>query len=251
MKKVTISSATHPGLKRDTNQDSHKVIIPNNKKILNNKGILLVLADGMGGNFGGEIASEMAVDIITNNYYKDNSFRIWKSLRNSFYLANSQIYNKAQITPKLKNMGTTLTAIVLIKNKIYVAHVGDSRCYKLNDNHIKQITEDHSFVMELIKANMISEEEAIDHPKSNMITRAIGTDKIVLVDIIKKKIKQIEHILICCDGLYREISDEKIHEIVYSHNDPSLACEALVQKAIDNGGNDNITVVLAKIENKY
>jgi serine/threonine protein phosphatase PrpC len=150
---------------------------------------------------------------------------------------------------KLAGMGSTLTAVVFNKNRLYFAHVGDSRGYIIHKDSIAQFTEDHSYVASLVKAGVITEEEAKNHPDDNIITRAIGIEKNLLVDSAEwhEKLKKNQYILICCDGLYKVVTDEEILEMVNKYPAPDAICEKLVEKANENGGPDNITVMAARI----
>ena len=147
-------------------------------------------------------------------------------------------------------MASTLTAVVLKPDKMYYAHVGDSRGYSIYKNEITQFTEDHSYVADLIKAGQIEEKEAETHPERNIITRAIGLESKLRVDAPAEPqtIKKDQHILLCCDGLHGVVSNEEIMSAVYEYKEPDLICEKLVEKANELGGPDNITVMIARVD---
>jgi protein phosphatase len=247
MEFITVGSATHIGMKRQENQDYHAYHSPEDGS---KKGILLALADGMGGRYGGSKASKIAVDVLMESYYKDTSNNIPLSLEKAFQKANEAVIEKGHTDINLEGMASTLTSIVLKPNKMYYAHVGDSRGYSIYKNEIKQFTKDHSYVADLIRAGQIKEEEAATHPERNIITRAIGLESELRVDASAEpeKIKKGQYILLCCDGLHGVVSNEEILNIVNEYRLPELICEKLIGKANDYGGPDNITVMVARVD---
>ena len=249
MLEITIGSATDPGQEKTVNQDYHAYHMPENGP-LNKKGILLALADGMGGHGGGEIASKITVDTLMETYYNDAFENVTEALTRGFLTANENVIAKQNEKLELSRMGSTLTAVVINKNKIYYAHAGDSRGYLIYENDISQFTQDDSFVASLVKAGVISEEEALTHPERHVITKAIGLDPELTVDAsqIDRQIKKNLYILLCCDGLYCVVPDEIILSTVIENRDPDVASEKLVAKANENGGPDNITVLIARID---
>jgi len=251
MYEITLGSATHTGNKRKINQDFFDCYIPRDPKEMK-KGALLVLADGMGGYSGGEVASRMAVEKLMNNYYDDGNTKIFKSMEKWFNTANLSIMEKASEDQELRGMGTTLTAAVIKKNIIYGAHVGDSRAYLVSENEMIQLTQDHSYVASLVRKGYITEEEAETHPDRNMITRAVGVQNELSIDFFKTKIhvKKTPYLLICCDGLYREVNHQTMIETIFTIKEPQNICDQLIQMANDNGGADNITVIVAHFNKK-
>ncbi len=249
MSVVTIGSASHPGMKKTENQDYHSYYLPKTggaKK----KGILLALADGMGGPSGGAMASKIAVDTLMTEYYKHGSDSILESLNTAFLKANEAVIAKSQEDLGMEGMGSTLTAVVIKQERLYYGHVGDSRGYIISGHEISQFTEDHSFVANLLKAGAITKENARTHPERNVITRAIGLDLDLKVDVtrIDQNIQKDQYILLCCDGLHGVVSDEVILSTVHDYKTPDVVCEQLVEKANQNGGPDNITVLIARID---
>jgi PPM family protein phosphatase len=246
---VTIGSATHVGMRRTENQDYHDHF-PIQDGLANRKGLLLVLADGMGGHQGGQTASRMAVDELMRTYYQDDNEQVAASLSRAFQKANAAVIARGEREPTLRGMGCTLTAVVLKNNRMYHAHVGDSRGYTITGDTITQFTEDHSFVASLVKAGAIKPEEARDHPESNIITRAIGISEELTVEAPAsgEKLHKGQYILLCCDGLWGLVSDEEIRDTVGEVQEPDQACEKLVDMANANGGHDNITVMIARID---
>ena len=246
---VTIGAATDVGMKRKENQDFH-AYFPPEEGYQNQKGLLISLADGMGGHAGGATASRMAIEVLMQEYYKDISDSIPESLKKSFLKANENVLAKSQTDPTCKGMGSTLTAVVLKNNRMYFAHVGDSRGYLIENNRITQFTEDHSYVASLLKAGVITPEEAEKHPESNVITRAIGIQADVQVDAptTYNTLKKGQYILLCCDGLWGQVPNDDILNTVHQYKEPDIICKNLVAMANQNGGPDNITVVITRID---
>ena len=205
---------------------------------------LYVVADGMGGHNAGEVASEMAVKAVeayVKENYKEQGSNV---LENAVLFANEKIYNKAIVGSEYKGMGTTLVAALVYRNTIIVANVGDSSCFGVIDNNITKITKDHSLVQELIDSGSITEEEGRNHPKKNVITRALGTNNVVKIDIFKVDINTYDKYLLCTDGLSNEVLKEEILREISDINDYNTACDKLVLLAKNRGGRDNITVLL-------
>lgn len=243
---MTIGAKSDIGKIRENNEDTFYV----SKDI---KVPLYLVADGMGGHKAGEIASSMAIDIIEKNFtnLKNKSIdedKIIKLIKKSIEEANTKIYLKSIGNKQLKGMGTTITLAYILKNKIYLGHVGDSRAYLIKDEDIYQITEDHSFVNELLKSGSITKEEAKTHPKKNMITRAVGSSSIIEMDLMVKKYDKNDILILCSDGLTNMVTDSEILETLKSEYDVQKSCEILVDLANDNGGRDNITVVAIKLD---
>ena len=178
---------------------------------------IYVVGDGMGGHNAGEVASKRAVESIIC-FVKENFgvIPLDNLLKDAILHANSKIYSMSQESSGLSGMGTTITAILEVKNIVYIANVGDSACFGINENGIKKLTKDHSLVQELVDYGTISEKEALSHPKKNIITRAVGTNKDVVVDIFKVNNNEYEMFLLCSDGLTNEISKEEIGNIIYN-----------------------------------
>lgn len=205
---------------------------------------LYVVADGMGGHNAGEVASEMAVEAV-KLYVEENYKSEGKNvLKNAINFANSKIYDSARCGNEYKGMGTTLVAALVNENSITIANVGDSSCFGIKGNYINKITKDHSLVQELIDSGSITEEEGRNHPKKNVITRALGTNNIVKVDIFNLDVDVYDKYLLCTDGLSNEVLKDEILEEINDINDYNTACDKLVLLAKNRGGRDNITVLL-------
>ena len=204
---------------------------------------IYLVADGMGGHNAGEIASKLAVKSIIR-YLLEHSEEDENILLNAVKYANNEIYEISQKNDKCKGMGTTITGCFIKGDMIQVVNVGDSCCFSIKDNEIKKVTKDHSWVQELIDAGAITEEEGRVHPKKNIITRALGTNSSVKIDIFNIDKNESSMFLLCSDGLSNEVRKEEMIEIVNKCKDFNEACEKLVDLAKSRGGQDNITVLL-------
>ena len=215
---------------------------------------IFAIGDGMGGHKKGEVASKLAVENIVK-FLKENLIQhenvkisyITDILKQAYNDVNTIIYNKSRENVEFEGMGTTLTTAVVYKDKIYIGNVGDSRCYILKNDFIKQITKDHSLVEELIERNMITKEEAKKHPQRNVITRALGTDKIVIVDIYEEHIEYKNKVVLTTDGLTNYVTEDQIKEVLLNNEEMENICEKLVMMANDIAGRDNISVIYITI----
>ena len=231
--------ASHIGKVRKNNEDYCKGEIIDTD--FGSVGIF-ALADGMGGHNKGEVASKLAVENIIE-FLKENLLQS-SNIKQAYHNVNNIIYEKSMSSLEFEGMGTTLVIAIIYKNNLYVANVGDSRCYLLNENGFNKITIDHSVVEELVKANIITEEEAKTHPRRNHITRAIGTDEMVIVDIFKKQIDAGNKILLTSDGLTGFVDDNTIKDTLLKDEDVNDLTKELINTANDVSGRDNISVIL-------
>ena len=246
---VTIGTASHTGLRKEENQDYSAFNAPEDGSVPK-EGILLALADGMGGRPGGATASRIAIDVIMEEYYKNiESNNVLQSLNKAFLKANENVIAKGNEDRSLQGMGTTLVVVVLKQNKIYYANIEDSRGYIIHNDRISQFTKDHSVVADLVRAGYITDDQAPTYPGGNLITKAIGIDADLKLDTDQKvkRMKDDQYILLCCDGLYREVPNEEILKTVKEYKAPGIICDKLIEKANEQGGDDNITVLIAKI----
>jgi len=209
---------------------------------------LLAVADGMGGHRAGEVASGMALQILerelAHRLRKGESPE--KALVDSVEHANISIYELSMHNQELRGMGTTITACLIWEGSMLVAHVGDSRAYLMRKNGISQLTRDHSLVQELLRNGGINEEQALLHPHRNVLTRALGTEKSVKVDLCCTTINSGDLLLLCTDGLTRYLGQEELLSVVQSSPDIDTAAHNLLSKALQSGGADNITIILAE-----
>ena len=231
--RVSFGSRTDVGLVREQNEDSLIVRPP-----------LYVVCDGMGGHEAGEIASEIAVNVISSAApeYPDAS-----ALGQAVEEANLAIMRAASEGVGRVGMGTTCTAAMLQGERLVVAQVGDSRAYLLHDEKIQQLTRDHSLVADLVEAGHITPEEARFHPQRSVITRALGSDPHMRPDLYEINVQTGDRLLLCSDGLYSMVDDYTIEGILEAQEDPQQAAEELVAAALKAGGHDNITVIVVDV----
>jgi len=245
---LEFASLSDIGQVRMKNEDSVGLHQPGGEKQLADRGTIFVVADGMGGHRGGEIASKLAVETIVSLYYTVEAPDPTAILGECFVQANKKIFQKATSDADLFGMGTTCTTMVVRGTEAFFAHVGDSRAYVLRNGDLFQLTEDHSLVGEMVRSGILSLEDAQHHPKRNVITRSLGTHQDLAPDFPSTPytIADGDVFLLCSDGLTSMVPDEEIKSIVGAH-EPTEACQALVDLANTNGGKDNITVQIVKI----
>lgn len=244
---LVVGMLSDVGCIRELNEDSGTYIQPDDPELLRSKGLLIVVADGMGGHSAGEVASRLAVDVITRAYYEDEGDPR-SALENAFHEANNAIHKAAEKDASKNGMGTTCTALVLQNGTAISAHVGDSRLYLVREGAIYLMTEDHSAVMEMVKAGLITLEQARHHPEKNVILRAMGSHAEVEVTTWQEPfpVRAGDHFLLCSDGLYDLVEDEEIKGMVML-SAPPTACERLIALAKERGGHDNITVGIVSL----
>ena len=251
--KLQYAGKTHVGRKRSHNEDNLGLATEQN---------LYMVADGMGGHASGEVASEMAVETVQEFFEEteDDEQLTWpykmdkdlnyeeNRLNAGIKLANLRIYEKAAQNSAQRGMGTTIVALLFSGEEAYFGHVGDSRIYRLRDDELSQVTDDHSLLNDYIKMKDLSEEEIENFPHKNVIVRALGMKETVQVDVTKKVPQHGDIYLLCSDGLNAMIEDEKIENIMVDHKDDlETSCNELIEAANEGGGNDNVTVVLVKV----
>ncbi|MDP4093850.1 MAG: Stp1/IreP family PP2C-type Ser/Thr phosphatase [Bacillota bacterium] len=243
---MKFSVCSDKGKIREINEDSYNVIagypgIP----------VSFIIADGMGGHNSGEIASKMAVDSISSfilQYAERfvNEEVISEAIMEAVKKANEEIYTEAAQHKSNSGMGTTLTVAVINNKKIYIGHVGDSRAFLIRNNEMTLLTTDHTYIEELVKNGSITREEALSHPKKNVLVRAVGCEENINVDIYVYDIQEGDICLLCTDGLTNMLSENELLDIVKSSEDPEYICKELVNNANIRGGEDNITVIVVQ-----
>ncbi len=208
---------------------------------------LFVVADGMGGHDAGEVASRLAVETVCSSVREaaEKESDPIELVRRSVLQANDAVVSEG--TKNGSNMGTTLGVALVAENTAYIASVGDSRVYWIENGSVNQITEDHSLVAKLVAAGKLTKEEARNHPKSNLLYRTIGSEEHVKVDTFTIGLKKNGCLLLCTDGLWGEVTDKDIHQACVTEKDVRAACAALIRMANENGGKDNITAVMVKV----
>jgi protein phosphatase len=226
------------GLKRTLNEDFASYLEKEEFKIY-------VVADGMGGHNAGEVASEMAAERIVSYVNENFSFcKLENLIGEAIKKVNIDIFNFSNTNENLNGMGTTVTACFINQSFIHVANVGDSCCFAIRNNEIIKITKDHSLVQELVDSGSISEKEAENHPKKNIITRALGTSSTVNVDIFQLENNEYDLFILCSDGLTNELTKEEILQVVTEEEEYTSIANKLIYMAKEKGGRDNITVLL-------
>ena len=206
---------------------------------------LLVVADGMGGHKAGDFASKFTVETLKKELKESEAGKPEEIFRAAIETANHKLIEAASQDVKLEGMGTTLVAATVIGNTLYFANIGDSRLYLISDN-IRQLSKDHSLVEEMVRLGGIKAEEARNHPDKNIITRAIGAKDSVEVDFYEHRLKKGDIILMCTDGLSNMVEDEELFHIVQGGRDIVESAQSLVETAKENGGTDNIGIVLVE-----
>ncbi len=248
------SMKTNVGKVREMNQDSMlSMQLTMNECSQFTQPLLFIVADGMGGVADGEVASSMAIRNLATKISlelldRNCSFPLDSAiLSRTIEYANNEIYTYSQQEPSRKGMGSTITAALLIGNRLIIGHVGDTRAYIMNNKEIRQITEDHSLIGRLLKMGQLTPEEAKNSPQKNLIYRALGTNPQVEVDIYEEKLEQGDIVLVCCDGLWDYFSNEELHKLVSRSKDFDKTSAKLIDLANERGGKDNITVIIFQL----
>jgi len=252
--RITSCGMTDVGVKRTNNEDNY---------LINDELNLFVVCDGMGGHAGGEFASAIAVntveEVLTTIEIRpeDEGFvveedtgpvdQMREKLRYAIRLAGKRIFDKAQEEPEYEGMGTTCLALMVDNGNAFVAHVGDSRGYLIRDDRIEQLTEDHSLVNERLRAGLITEDEAKNHKLKNIITRSLGFMEDVEIDLQVRAVRRGDLFVLCSDGLSNYMETNEIGDIALEYG-PQGAARQLIETACERGGDDNITVVLVRID---
>lgn len=235
--------STHVGKVRDHNEDSFFV---------SDEGGFFIVADGMGGLAAGEVASQIAKDTIVSALKKsnDSSTPYDRVLRDAIESANAEVRVALTENPSARGMGSTCVVLAFRDSDFYIAYVGDSRIYLFRNNHLKQITRDHSYVEELFLRGLITAEEKIDHPYKSSITRYVGHADKIEADITSGPLSNDDVFLLCSDGLTGEVPDDKIEEVLKTTLGMQEGVDKLINLALENGGNDNVSVIAVKVEKK-
>ena len=244
---MNVGAMSHVGRVRDINEDNYCVLEKDYD--------LFIVADGLGGHSAGEVASFLAVDNIREHIVKYISVNMEEQLikgiiYEAFNKANENIYIHAKENLYYDGMGTTVTLALRINSTLYIGHVGDSRAYVIGKEGIKQITLDHSLVAELVRSGNITEAEAIKYPWKNIVTRALGIDENIKVDIFTIDFSPSDILILCTDGLSNFVDKHEIEKVVLGIKNSEEVCEKLVSMANKKGGYDNITVLVAKYKEK-
>jgi protein phosphatase len=268
---VIFGAKTHQGLVRENNEDQYLVVrlrkslelldtsLPEDDRphLTDQEGYVLLVADGIGGRAGGERASAMVVKETTRYllgaakwFFRlddpDEHVRL-RMLQEALNRIDRQIIEEGEDNPALAGMGTTLTGASIVGTDLFVVHVGDSRAYLFREERLEQLTTDHTIVQELVDQGVISPEAARSHRLHGVLTKALGGKPGVEAEFVKLRLAPGDRLLLCTDGLSEPVDDDQIAEILKLHPDPIDACDTLVGAALDGGGMDNVTVIVAAI----
>ena len=245
---ITASVQTDPGCVRDSNEDNGRHVSPHDAEALAARGRLTIVCDGMGGHASGEVASQLAVEAISELYYADRQLDPREALKWAVEQANREIYETSLTDERYHGMGTTLVALAIIGDKAFSTHVGDSRLYRMRGRRLALLTTDHSQVMEMVQQGIITMEQARNHDDKNVILRAVGTNPEVEVDVSSMfAVEPGDTFVLCSDGLNDMLEDEEIETILASEPDEYSAGRRLIESAKENGGHDNVTVGVVTI----
>ncbi|GHO92526.1 hypothetical protein KSF_025740 [Reticulibacter mediterranei] len=242
--RLDIALQTDVGLKRPHNEDSMVSVVPDDPEILSKKGALFVVADGMGGHAKGEVASDMAVKIVNASYYEDDDDDIASSLSRAVKQANRMIHHLAMVEES--GMGTTCIASVLLNDTLFIANVGDSRAYIIRNGLPRQVSQDHSWVAEQVRAGILTREQARTHERRNVIYRSLGCCAEVEVDIFTEQVQDGDVLVLCTDGLSEVIDEDELCSIVEQYESQESVTR-LIARANECGGPDNITAIVARV----
>jgi serine/threonine protein phosphatase PrpC len=245
---VELASMSDIGCQRENNEDQYAYWEPATDEEFARKGRLAIVADGMGGHEGGQEASRIAVEAIQEVFAETPDGQVQSLLLAGFQIAHERILDYAAGHPELHGMGTTATAIALLENQLYYAHVGDSRLYLVRGASISRVTHDHSYVGRLVENGVISSEEAENHPQRHILTAALGAGAELSPEAPKDPIElqKGDVLVLCTDGLWSLLGENEIQSIVAA-SEPPEACHALIKMTKDRGGPDNITVQVLRL----
>jgi len=243
-----IHIVTDVGNVRSNNEDLAAAVYPEDGRMREEQGVMLVLADGMGGHNSGEVASKMAVERVAQLFFGGTG-KVVDRLKGAFQSANAEIYQAGQAEAH-KGMGTTCTAVVVVGDTLYIAHVGDSRAYCLHQGGLTPLTVDQTYVQYLVQKGTMDYDEAMKHPKRNILMQALGASATVTPEVSSKKgyLASDDMILLCSDGLYEYLSDEELAAYLNDDAKRGTAAQDMVDEAKRRGGHDNITVLLGRIQ---
>lgn len=245
---LEMAALTDVGRQRANNEDAYLYWEPESDEEFRRKGRLAIVADGMGGYEGGQEASRVAVETVRHVYDRDFADAPQQVLLAALLAAHDNIQRYAAEHPEFQGMGTTCTALAIIDQKLYFAHVGDSRLYLVRPEAITRLTRDHSYVGRLVESGIVRSEDAQSHPQRHILTAALGSGKEIQPDVCERpvELQPGDKILLCTDGLWSVMSEPELADALRS-NSPAQACRALVDMALERGGPDNVTVLVLHI----
>ncbi|MGZ3680088.1 MAG: Stp1/IreP family PP2C-type Ser/Thr phosphatase [Ktedonobacterales bacterium] len=242
--RLAVAGLTDVGRRRERNQDNVTHYVPTDERLLEEKGALFVVCDGMGGHAAGEVAAEFGVNTIRDAYYSSPEPDIIRRFAHAVKQANQAIFGYAREHPEMTGMGTTCVALVVHGGRAYFVNIGDSRAYLIRDGMMRQVTFDHSWVAEQVRAGVLTEEQARTHAHRNVITRSLGTQPTVSADLFVETLQDGDRVLLCSDGLHGYVEENAIEHEMAQHQHPEAGARNLVDMANANGGPDNITALV-------
>lgn len=242
--RLAAAGMTDVGRRRERNQDNTTHYVPGDERTLAEKGALFVVCDGMGGHAAGEVASEIGVNTIRDEYYADTNADVITGIAHAIKSANERIFGYAHEHPEMAGMGTTCVTLLIHGGRAYLVNIGDSRAYLVRGGSLRQVTLDHSWVAEQVRAGVLTDEQARTHAHRNVITRSLGTQPTVNADLFVETLHDGDRLLLCSDGLHGYVDEREIEREMVQHVDPELGVRALIDMANENGGPDNITAVV-------
>jgi PPM family protein phosphatase len=245
---VEVAGLTDVGCQRENNEDSYSYWESPADSTFALLGRLAIVADGMGGCEGGQFASHIAVETVEQIYSSSADSDPQQRLLEGFRQAHARIQQRARENPGLRGMGTTMTAFALVGDRLYYAHIGDSRLYLFRAGKLRAVTRDHSLVSRLVETGIIRAEDADNHPQKHVLTAAVGIADDIQPDFSAEPmtVEKSDVLLLCTDGLWGQVSDSDLQQALASQS-PADACRSLVQLAKDHGGPDNITLQIARL----
>ncbi|MGA8764216.1 MAG: protein phosphatase 2C domain-containing protein [Candidatus Sulfotelmatobacter sp.] len=248
---VEVASLSDIGCQRENNEDAFLYWEPSSEEEFARKGRLAIVADGMGGYEGGQEASRLAVETVCEVYDRTFQGDPQAALLEAFATAHARIQDYAETHPGFDGMGTTCTALALLGRNLYIAHVGDSRLYRVSGRRIFRLTRDHSYVSRLVESGIVRPEDAEKHPQRHILTAALGVGGTILADSTEPglALEDGDTLVLCTDGLWGIVNEEEIVAAVNA-NSAAQSCSALVKLAVERGGPDNITVQVLRLRSQ-
>jgi|SRR5271165_495046 len=245
---VEFTQLSDPGRTREHNEDYLGYMLPYTPAQLHSHGCVFVLADGVGGQQKGEVASQMAVETVLAGFSAAKSGEAHKALLSRLIqTANLQVYEQGQASPAKAGMASTITACALRTDRAVIAHVGDSRCYLVREGRARQITRDHTIAAEQVRLGILSADQAAESPNRHLLSRSVGNDMVVNAEIDEVQVQKGDLLLQCSDGLHGSVMPEDIAAVITRAESLSAAAQKLVELANQRDGTDNISVQLIRI----
>jgi PPM family protein phosphatase len=242
-----VGAKTDLGRVRENNEDKFEFYEPSKPEVMAGRGSVYVVCDGMGGHAAGQIASELAAKTFLETYYRSPAGYIADAATAGVAEANRYVTDVAAAIPERRGMGTTMSALILCQDQALIVQVGDSRCYRLREGQIEQLTTDHTWVEEQVALGLMSREDAERSPYAHVITRAIGADPALRADLFTFTPNAGDKFLLCSDGLSNHVEADEIGQHLQEYG-PSDACWRLVNLALERGGSDNCTVLVVDLK---